>query len=111
MSQILMPKPIIHQVYQDNVSVGTNAVVSLAMNWFVLENSINDMIIGSTSKSIRMSIDDTESRKQVWKIFFGSRQMPAQEQDAIKKYAGVLGTDIEITDDDIENALRIAKEK
>lgn len=111
MSQTLIVKPTVHKVYQDSVSVGATIVLRVTANWFV-DNSINNAVVaGNASKSARTPIDDTESRKYVWKTFFGSSKMPAQEQDAVKKYAGILGTDVEITNEDIENALKIAKEK
>ena len=51
------------------------------------------------------------SRTLLWKKIFGDTPMPKEEDDAVSKYAGSLGEDLEnITDESIAAALAEADE-
>jgi len=58
-----------------------------------------------------LGIVDKETRTALWNLLFGSIGMPKQENDAVKKYAGSLGKDLEVSESELLNALRKAKEK
>ena len=67
-----------------------------------------EFVLSSENNS---GIDDKETRTALWNLLFGSIAMPKQENDAVKKYAGALGKDLEVSESELLNALRKAKEK
>ena len=86
----------------------SNIVYEYKKNLFDIEYARTE----TGSNVLQKTIEDSATRKMIWEALFGTRQMPDQEDDAVDKYAGSLRKDYpNITDEDIEESLRDAKDK
>lgn len=55
----------------------------------------------------RQSVDDSKTREMIWRSVFGRTEpMPSEEKNAAEKHAGSIGKGLNLSDDEIAEALR-----
>lgn len=72
-------------------------------------NISGDVIpVGSGTYGLDKSYDLSKSRKHFWGKIFGLAPLPVEERNVAERYAGSLGTDLGITESDIQSAIEDA---
>ena len=70
--------------------------------------SVDVIPFNHSTHGLDQSYDLSKSRKHFWEKIFGLAPLPIEESNVAERYSGSLGTDLGITESDIQSAIEDA---